>query len=114
VVRRFPEVAEFRVTVLEGGALTQVRVEVEPRPNDANASSSDANVAAGASTGASAGADGTLPARVRQALQETLSFRADVTQVPPGTLPRFEMKAKRFIRQKVTVPEVPVPGGRPA
>jgi phenylacetate-CoA ligase len=102
VVRRFPEVAEFRVTVLEGGALTQVRVEVEPRVTGANASSNAADVNAGA-------VDHGLPLRVRQALQETLSFRADVTQVPPGTLPRFEMKAKRFIRQKVTVP-----GGPPA
>jgi phenylacetate-CoA ligase len=95
VVRRFPEVAEFRVTVLEGGALTQVRVEIEP---DANSAKSVASAA-----------DGGLAVRVRQALQETLSFRAEVTQVPPGTLPRFEMKAKRFVRQKVTVP-----GGPPA
>ena len=28
-------------------------------------------------------------------------------KVPSGTLPRFEMKAKRFIRQKVTVPGGP-------
>jgi phenylacetate-coenzyme A ligase PaaK-like adenylate-forming protein len=67
-----------------------VRVEIEPDPNYRNAT-------------ATASSNG-LPLRVRQALQETLSFRAEVTQVAPGTLPRFEMKAKRFVRQKVTVP----------
>jgi phenylacetate-CoA ligase len=89
VVRRFRDVAEFRVTVLEGGALTQVRVEIEPDATGPHKT------------------DGGLPRRVSQALQETLSFRAEVTQVPPGTLPRFEMKAKRFVRQKVTVPGGP-------
>ena len=29
-------------------------------------------------------------------MQEALHFRADVIVVPAGTLPRFEMKAKRF------------------
>jgi len=80
VVRRFPEVAEFRLTVLEGEALTQVRLEIEPDPATAN------------------GADRALPLRVGQALLETLSFRAEVLAVPPGSLPRFEMKAKRFVR----------------
>jgi phenylacetate-CoA ligase len=91
VIRRFPEVAEFRLTVLEGSprgdALTQVRLEIEPDPAALN------------------GADGGLPLRVAQAIQETLSFRAEVAQVPPGSLPRFEMKAKRFVRQKVTANE---------
>jgi phenylacetate-CoA ligase len=80
VIRRFPEVAEFRLTVLEGGPLTQVRLEIEP--------------AAGVAP------DG-LVARVAHSVQESLSFRADVAHVPPGTLPRFEMKAKRFVKKKL-------------
>ena len=77
VIRRFAEVAEFRVTVHGDGALAQVSVEVEPgSPVDA----------AGLASG------------VARAVQETLNFRATVTAVAPGTLPRFEMKARRFVR----------------
>lgn len=82
VIRRFPEVAEFRLTVLEGGQLTQVKLEIEPDP--------------------SAGPENNLSRRVALALQEALSFRADVLQVPPGSLPRFEMKARRFVRERLS------------
>ena len=82
VIRRFPEVAEFRLTVTEGGGLTQVRLEIEPAPD--------------------AAADGGhLAKRIAGAVQQSLSFRADVVAVPPGTLPRFELKAKRFVRKRV-------------
>ncbi|HEY8748857.1 MAG TPA: AMP-binding protein [Tepidisphaeraceae bacterium] len=78
VLRRFPEVAEFRLHVFEDGALTQVRLEVEPKPdvNDANG----------------------LCQRIGNTLQASLSFRAEVQAVACGSLPRFEMKAKRFVR----------------
>jgi phenylacetate-CoA ligase len=78
IVRRFDGVGEFRVEVLENGALTQLRVEVEP---------------------ASPSADGReLAQAVARAVQDTLHFRPEVTVVAPGTLPRFEMKAQRFVR----------------
>ena len=87
VIRRFPEVAEFRLTVTEGaarrGALTQVQLEIEPVPH------TDQNVAS------------SLPGRVAGAVQQALSFRAEVIQVQPGTLPRFDLKAKRFVRRRV-------------
>ena len=83
VIRRFPEVAEFRLTVTEGNPLTRVQLEIEP------AAGIDASVGSN------------LAARVGAAIQRALSFRADVTQVPPGTLPRFELKAKRFVRRRV-------------
>ncbi len=84
VVRRFPEVAEFRATVYERGPLAQVSVEVEPAP--------DARPEALA----------TLAERVGRALHDELHFRAEVQTVAPGTLPRFEMKAKRFVRVRQT------------
>jgi phenylacetate-CoA ligase len=80
VLRQFPEVAEFRLTVREDGALSQVSLELEPAPD--------------------AGED--LVARVVRAIQSALSFRADVKTVVPNSLPRFEMKAKRFIRERKT------------
>ena len=79
VVRRFAEVAEFRLSIIEDGTLTQVRLEVEPAGSVAAAP---------------------LCERIALAIQEALSFRADVRAVPSGSLPRFEMKARRFVRSK--------------
>ena len=92
VVRRFAEVAEYRLTVLEGTPLTQVQLEIEP------------------AAGASPSAGGALAPRVAAALQQALSFRADVVEVAPGTLPRFELKAKRFVRRRVDSPVSPQRG----
>jgi phenylacetate-CoA ligase len=83
VIRRFPEVGEFRLTVTEGNGLTQVQLEIEP------AAGTPQTVAS------------SLPERVAAAVQQSLSFRAEVLQVPAGTLPRFELKAKRFVRRRV-------------
>jgi phenylacetate-CoA ligase len=77
VLRSIAEVAEFRMTVGENGSLSQVKVEVEP--------------AAGSDEPA-------LAERVARALQMALSFRAEVILVPQGALPRFDMKAHRFVR----------------
>lgn len=80
VLRRFPEVAEFRLNVLENGALTQVRLEIEPADGIDNPAA--------------------LCERVAGTLQAALSFRAEVQAVAAGSLPRFEMKARRFVRLK--------------
>ena len=78
LIRKFPEVAEFRVTIVGTGALAEVEIELEP-------------------TDEAAGRE--LAERVGRALQNTLSFRAQVRTVACGGLPRFEMKARRFIRR---------------
>jgi phenylacetate-CoA ligase len=75
VIRRFPEVAEYRVEVDHSGALAVLHVEVEPH--------------------AAANGPG-LAERVSQAIRDQLLFRAEVTAVPPGSLPRFEMKSQRI------------------
>ncbi|HEX8915951.1 MAG TPA: AMP-binding protein [Humisphaera sp.] len=80
IVRRFP-VAEYRLTVTDRGPLAEARLELEP----------DEAVAADA-TG--------LCRQVAQAVHDELHFRADVRAVLPGSLPRFEMKAKRFVRER--------------
>jgi phenylacetate-CoA ligase len=79
VLLRFPEVAEFRVTVDQTGALPVLKIEVEPAPVPAS------------------GAE--LAERLAQAIRDELFFRAEVALVPPGALPRFEMKSKRFHRK---------------
>jgi phenylacetate-CoA ligase len=77
ILHQFPEVAEYRLEVDETETLPVLRVEVEPHP----------------------AADAGLAARVDQAIRDTLLFRAEVRTVPPGTLPRFEMKARRLVRK---------------
>ena len=78
VIRRFPEVAEYRVDIIHSGALAEVRIAVEPVDGSASADLAD---------------------RVARPFVEELLFRAEVDAVPPGTLPRFEMKAKRIVHE---------------
>jgi phenylacetate-CoA ligase len=78
VIRRFPEVVEYRVEIDQSGPLAALCIEVEP------AASAPAN---------------DLADRVSRAIRDELLFRAEVKAVPPGSLPRFEMKAKRIIRK---------------
>ena len=76
VVRQFPSVAEFRSVVARTGELRTLRVEVE--------------LAGGAHE---ADAVGQVSAALRQALGLTVA----VQPVAAGSLPRFEMKASRFV-----------------
>ncbi|MCU0703197.1 MAG: AMP-binding protein [Fimbriiglobus sp.] len=79
VVRRFPEVAEFRLVVDDTGPLPDLRVEVEPAP----------------------AADGPkLCEAIGRVVRDELLFRTDVIAVPPGSLPRFQMKARRLVRER--------------
>ena len=76
VVRRFPEVVEYRCSVSTRGALAALAVEVEVEPG-----------ADGAGTAAAVGG----------ALREALGLTAPVRAVAADTLPRFELKARRFV-----------------
>ena len=77
VVRRFPEVVEFRTTVSQAGAMRSLTVEIELTPQ--------------------AGDPSAAVARVSQRLREALGLSVHVKVVEAGTLPRFEMKARRFV-----------------
>jgi phenylacetate-CoA ligase len=79
VIRRFPDVAEYRVEVEQGESLPVLRIEVEPL--------------------ASASTNG-LAERIGRAIRDEMLFRAEVTTVPAGTLPRFEMKARRIVQKR--------------
>jgi phenylacetate-CoA ligase len=81
VIRRFREVAEYRIEVDQTGPLAELKVEVEPLAMEQG---------------------GELANRVGRAIREELLFRADVTAVAPGSLPRFEMKAQRVKRNLTT------------
>jgi phenylacetate-CoA ligase len=76
VVRAHPDVAEFRATVARESAMRHLAVEIEVR----------------------AGADGPGVARaVSLALKEALGLTVAVHAVAANALPRFEMKARRFV-----------------
>jgi phenylacetate-CoA ligase len=77
VIRRFRDVAEFRSTVSAPGSLRELSVEIEPA-RDAE------NVPA-------------LVERVSTALRNALGLSVTVRCVASDTLPRFEMKAQRFV-----------------
>jgi phenylacetate-CoA ligase len=80
IIRRFPDVAEFRVEVDQSGSLPILRIEVEP---------------------AEPGRGERAAAAVDRAIRDELLFRAEVRAVAPGTLPRFEMKARRLVRKQL-------------
>jgi phenylacetate-CoA ligase len=83
VIHRIPEVAEYRVQIDESGSLAQLRIEVEPTAEAASGGPGPAELAD----------------RLSRAIRDELFFRPDVAVVPPGSLPRFEMKSQR-IRKK--------------
>ena len=71
-------IAEYRVEIHTGHPLPELRVLVEPK--------SECGDVAG------------LEKRLQSALRTALGLRIAVTRVPGGELPRFEMKAKRWVR----------------
>jgi phenylacetate-CoA ligase len=77
VVRQFPEVIEFRTTVSQAHAMRMLAVEVELAPQMTDAPH--------------------VAAKVAERLKEAIGLSVKVDVVPAGTLPRFEMKAKRFV-----------------
>jgi phenylacetate-CoA ligase len=74
VVRRFPAIDEFQIEVWRDGALDEVRLLVElDDPAGTRA--------------------------VQEAFRASLGLRLDIVAVPPRTLPRYELKARRVVRR---------------
>jgi phenylacetate-CoA ligase len=78
VLREFPEIDEFRVEIFERAAMKEIKFILEPRL--------DPSAVAG------------LSEKVRQRVRERIGLRPEIEVVAPGTLPRFELKARRFFR----------------
>lgn len=72
IVRRFGEVGEYRVELATVRSMDELRCTVEATPD--------------------------VAARVAAAIHRELGIRCAVEAVPAGSLPRFEMKAKRFVK----------------
>jgi phenylacetate-CoA ligase len=77
VIRGFPEVVEFRTTVSQTATMRSLVVEIEVAPGGGDSSA--------------------LGAKVSQRLREALGLSVSVTMADAGTLPRFDMKARRFV-----------------
>jgi len=74
IVRSFPEILEYRLTVATRESLDTMTLEIEDRLDD--------------------------PGRVAGELQIRLGLRVDVVAVPLGSLPRFEGKGRRIVDQR--------------
>ena len=74
LVREFPEVGEYRLTLFKNGALDELRLEVEDERHD--------------------------PDRIAQRLLMQLQLRLDVVDVPDGTLPKSEGKSRRVVDRR--------------
>ena len=75
ILRGAGGVAEYRVQISHKDALVEMSVEVEAETGD----------------------DSGLAKRLAKVFQETLALRVPVNIVEPGALPRFELKARRWI-----------------
>jgi phenylacetate-CoA ligase len=78
IVERCGGIAEFRVRIRSGQALPELDLEIEP--------------AAGATEVES------LIHKLKKQFETALALRVSVKAVPPGSLPRSEMKANRWVR----------------
>ena len=78
VIRDFSEIEEFRVEVYERQEMREIKLVLEPK-------SAEYSI-----TG--------LREQVSRRMRERIGLRPEIELVSPGTLPRFELKAKRFFK----------------
>ncbi len=79
IVRSFDQVAEYRVEISVARSLPEITIQLEPA------------LACNDSEG--------LALRIETDLRAAFNLRVPVVLVPPGSLPRFELKAKRWVRR---------------
>jgi phenylacetate-CoA ligase len=77
ILRGFEAVGEYRVEIHNHRTLPELQIQVEAAPAHAH--------------------DAALPQRLEAALANAFALRIPVSLVPQGTLPRFEMKARRWV-----------------
>jgi phenylacetate-CoA ligase len=76
IVRRFAAVDEFTIEVYRRAEMDEVRLVLEVREGA-----------------------GPVPLAVQEAVRVDLGIRVEVATVPPGSLPRYELKARRLVRR---------------
>lgn len=78
VLREFAQITEFEIYAIGSNASARLMLKIELHPDSFD--------------------DPPLRTRIDKAFQDRLSFRPQIEWVPPDTLPRYEMKARRFHR----------------
>lgn len=73
-------VAEYRCEITDNHALTELHILVEPKSDVDDTAS--------------------LCRKLQRAFREAYSLRVPIEVVPAGTLPRFELKARRWVRKQ--------------
>ncbi|MBI5761710.1 MAG: hypothetical protein HZA46_24635 [Planctomycetales bacterium] len=81
VVRQFDTVAEFRITLHSSSQSQRLRIEIEPTREAVSTAQIDRTLS-----------------EIAHAIRDRWHLQADVEAVPVGSLPRFEMKARRFVK----------------
>jgi phenylacetate-CoA ligase len=79
ILRANESVAEYQVRVSETESLLEISIEVEPRPGCTDVDA--------------------LVNRLVKTFETSFALRIPVSAVPAGSLPRFEMKARRWVRE---------------
>lgn len=80
ILREFDQLAEFRIEVRTERSMHQILLQLETRPNMSDTEASD------------------LASRVKSTIKDRLNFHPEVQLVEPESLPRFELKGRRFFR----------------
>jgi phenylacetate-CoA ligase len=78
IIRQHADVVEYRVELRKSGVMDEMAITIEP---------TNSCVAAAA-----------LAAKIEGELKSAFALRIPVSVAQPGALPRFEMKAKRWVR----------------
>lgn len=78
LIRACPDVSEYRIHIKQSNALAEMQAEIE--------------TVAGCTDPKS------VAARLEKTFQDAFALRVPVSALPTGALPRFEMKAKRWIK----------------
>ncbi|HUQ72985.1 MAG TPA: AMP-binding protein, partial [Planctomycetaceae bacterium] len=81
VIREQPEIVEYRIVCTKHREMQHLRIDIEPTPELSDIAVSE------------------LSTRLSHTLKDRLNFQAAVQPVPCGSLPRFEMKARRLVRE---------------
>jgi phenylacetate-CoA ligase len=80
VLREFDQIAEFRIEVRTVRAMHHMQIQIEP------------------AAGLSVAEAGELKKRAAAAIRDRLNFNAEIELVVENSLPRFELKGRRFFR----------------
>jgi phenylacetate-CoA ligase len=81
ILREFSQIAEFRIVVSSQREMNHIRLELEPQADITDDQCRS------------------LGGLVSKTIKERLQFQAEIALVPVGSLPRFEMKARRLVRE---------------